>query len=201
MNLRPTSSRCALLPLLVFAGGAAHAATAEDPGHAALRELKATYEKAVHTGDLSPLRPLFTPDTTAVMILGQEIRSFAELEQHWKYVRDLIGAGGSYTTTLKPEPSLIVGDFALARGTSDELVKTDEGTEYAFTSRWTAVCRQIDGQWKVLRLHGSMDPVTNVFTTTFMHRAKLIYGLGGIVLGAATGLGIGLLRRKRSAAA
>ena len=189
------------IPLAVLAASNCSRAADEDPAHAALRQIKTTYETAVRTGDLTPLKPLFAPETTAVMLLGQEVTSFAELEQHWKFVRDLIGPGGSYTTTLKPETSLIFGDIALSRGTSDELVKTGSGREFAFTSRWTAVSRRVGSEWKVIRLHGSMDPVSNVFTALFLQRAKLTYGLGGLVLGAVLGAGAMALRKRRSAAA
>ena len=194
-----------LLPLVIvslaFAPPARSADSEDEAAHAALRQIKATYENAIRTGDLAPLKALFAPETTAVMILGQEVKSFAELEQHWKYVRDLIGPGGSYTTTLKPERSLIYGDLAVSRGESDEVVKTGSGHEFAFTSRWTAVSRRTGGEWKVIRLHGSMEPVTNVFTTMFLQRAKLLYGCGGLGLGALLGAGAVLLRKRRSSAA
>jgi ketosteroid isomerase-like protein len=192
---------CFALLTLLLAPVAARAADAEDPAHHALRQMKATYEAAIRTGDLAPLKPLFTSETSAVMLLGQEIKSFAELEEHWKHVRDLIGAGGTYTTTLNPETSLIYGEVALSRGTSDEHVKSSSGLEFKFTSRWTAVSRRIGSEWKVVRLHGSMDPVNNVFVTTFLQRAKLTYGLGGVALGLALAFGLGLLLKKRSAAA
>lgn len=197
LRLPPAALAAALLAGVLTV----RAAPTEDPAHAALREIRATYEKAVRTGDLAPLRALWAPETSAVMILGQEVKTFAELEAHWKFVRDLIGPGGSYTTTLKPETSLIHGDIALSRGTSDELVRTAEGKEYPFTSFWTAVSRRVDGQWKVLRMHGSMAPVDNVFTRTFVQRAKLAYGIGGLVLGAAIGFGLAFLLRRRSASA
>jgi ketosteroid isomerase-like protein len=191
----------AVLLALPFAAFAADAPAApEDPAHNALRQLKSTYETAVRTGNLEALKPLFAPETTAVMILGQEVKSYAELEEHWKFVRGLIGPGGTYTTKLNPETSLIFGEIALSRGTSDELVRTKEGREYAFTSRWTAVSRNVGGEWKVLRLHGSMDPVTNVFTTTFMQRAKLTYGIGGVVVGLVLGIIVGRRRKTASAA-
>ena len=195
------SLRLGLLLVLVFTCSGRAATPGEDPAHDALRQIKATYETAIRTGDLSPLRPLFATETTAIMLLGHEVKSFAELEQHWKYVRGLIGPGGSYTTTLKPEPSLIFGDVALSRGTSDEVVKTGTGKEFAFTSQWTAVSRRVNGEWKVLRLHGSMDPVTNVFTTTFLQQARLSYGGGGLLVGALLGAGVVLFLKKRSATA
>jgi ketosteroid isomerase-like protein len=177
------------------------AAQDDDAAHAALRQLKTTYETAIRLGDLAPLRSLFTPETSAVMILGQEIRSFAELESHWAYVRNLIGPGGTYTTTLKPELSLIYGDTAVARGESDEVVRTAAGKEYRFTSRWTAIGRRVGGEWKIVRLHGSMDPVNNVFVAAFLSGAKLTYGVGGLVVGAVLGAGAMFLLRRRSTAA
>lgn len=180
---------------------ASAAVNADEPAHEALRQIRATYEQAVATGDLQPLRALFTADTSAVMTLGHEIKTFEELEQHWNYVRGLIGPGGTYTTKLNPQPSLIFGDIAVARGTSDDVVKTSEGREFRFNSTWSAVCRRIDGQWKVLRLHASMDPVTNVFATTFLQRAKIIYGGGGLAVGAIIGLLAGLLLKRRRAPA
>jgi len=160
------------------------AADTDAAAHDALRQIKATYEKAVASGDITPLRELFLPETTAVMTLGDELRSFDELTAHWDQVRGLIGDGGSYTTTLTPEPSLLFGDLALARGTSDDAVKTGDGREFRFQSRWTAVCRNVDGSWKVLRLHASMPPVSNVFTNALLRKTTLTWGL----LGAASGL-------------
>jgi ketosteroid isomerase-like protein len=189
--------------LVILGVASAPAIAADDPAaaHDALRVIKSTYEKAVATGDLAPLKELFAPDTTAVMALGTEIKSFSELEEHWKYVRALLGEGGTYATTLNPEPSLIFGDLAIARGTSDDVAKTGDGREFRFQTRWTAVCRLIDGQWKVLRLHASMDPVNNVFIDTFLKKAKTGYGLGGLALGAALGLVIGRLTKRRASSA
>jgi ketosteroid isomerase-like protein len=190
-----------LASILTLASAAFATPTDDEAAHAALRQIKAVYEKAVSTGDLTPLKGLFLPETTAVMLLGQEIKSYDELEQHWKYVRGLIGPGGSYSTTLQPETSLIYGDFAVSRGTSDEVVKTGAGKEFRYTSRWTAVSRRVGDQWKVIRLHGSMDPVTNVFTMSFLRAAKLTYGIGGLMVGALLGAVLVLLVRKRPASA
>jgi len=195
---RPLAAVALLLALTVIA----RSANGDDESaHAALRQIKTVYENAIRTGDLSPLKPLFVPETSAVMILGQEVTSFAELEEHWKYVRGLIGPGGSYATTLHPERSLIYGEIAVSRGLSDEVVTTGAGQEYKFTSRWTAVSRRIGNEWKVIRLHGSMDPVTNVFTQTFLKSTKYTYGIGGVVVGALLGSVSVLLLKKRSPAA
>jgi ketosteroid isomerase-like protein len=184
---------------LSFAGAADN--PVDEAAHAALRNIRATYEKAASTGDLAPLKALFAPETSAVMTLGTEIKSFAELEAHWSYVRGLLGEGGTYQTTLKPETSLIFGDLALARGLSDEVARTGNGREFRFESKWTAVCRQIDGQWKVLRLHASMDPVNNVFTAAFQKQTRLTYGVGGIGLGLVVGLILGRLFKRKPASA
>lgn len=194
--------RCLIPVLAIFGLSFATAADtpAGDAAHAALREIRATYEKAASTGDLAPLKELFAPETSAVMTLGTEVKSFAGLEEHWAHVRGLLGEGGTYQTTLNPEPSLIFGDIALARGTSDDVVRTGDGREFRFQSKWTAVCRQIDGHWKVLRLHASMDPVNNVFTAAFLQNTKLLYGFGGAVLGIVLGFILGRLLTKKPAA-
>jgi hypothetical protein len=166
--------------------------------HQSLRELRTIYESAIETGDFAPLKGLFTPETTAVMVLGQEISSFEELEGHWAYIRELIGEGGSYRTSLNPERSLIIGGVAVSHGTSDEVVTTGSGTEFKFNTKWTAVSHLVDGKWQVVRLHASMNPVGNVFTAAFMKKAKTTYGIGGLVIGAVLAFVVLKIGGKRS---
>ena len=98
-----------------------------------------------------------------------------------------MGEGGKYTTTLKPEASIFVGDLALARGTSDDVVVTSSGEEFRFTTAWTAVLQKANGQWKIRQAHGSMDPVDNAFTRTFTRRTLRwtlpLTGLAGLAVG------------------
>jgi hypothetical protein len=43
------------------------------------------------------------------------------------------------------------------------VIKTAEGREYKFPMLWTAVAQRDKGQWKALRMHGSIDPTDQCF--------------------------------------
>ena len=63
---------------------------------------------------------------------------------------------------------------------------------------WTAVSRKEKDEWKVIRMHGSIDPLTNVFVVTQVNTVKLVYGLGGLILGLVVGILIRFIRSRRS---
>ena len=174
------------------------ASTAGDEAdRAALRQLRAAYEAAIRDNRIDDLGPLLHDDFHGVMVTGRAVTGLAGLKQYWADMRTLMGEGGRYTTTLKPADSVFLGDVALARGTSDDIVVTSQG-EFRFTGAWTAVLQKVNGQWKVRLAHGSMDPVDNAFTRTFMRRALRwtipIVGIIGILAGYAVGKTFG--RRK-----
>jgi ketosteroid isomerase-like protein len=153
---------------------------ADEPVRAALRKLIPMYEQAVSTQDIDPekdnldtLRPYLAPDFSAVMVTSREVHSFDELRKFWRDMKaGYIGKGGKYRVTVKPEPSIVMGDAVITRGTADETVVSDRGREFHYTSEWTAVFRRDPaakaddpaGQWRIVRLHASMDPVFNEFT-------------------------------------
>jgi hypothetical protein len=122
-----------------------------------------------------------------------------ELKRYWADIQALMGEGGRYTTTLNPELSVLVGDIALARGTSDDVVTTSDGQEFRFATMWTAVLQKQDGSWKIRQAQGSMDPVDNAFVREFARRtltwAVAISGIVGVFLGCAI---TWLWMRKRS---
>lgn len=177
-------------------------ATAQDESdHEALRQLRATYEQAIANKRPADLAPLLSSDFYGVMVTGRTVHNLAELSQYWADIKTLIGEGGSYSTTLNPERSVIVGDLALARGTANDMV-TSGGREYRFTTLWTAVLQKTNGQWRVLQLQGSIDPVDNAFVREFMKRAVLWSAAISALVGAIAGWGIATLvqRRRRSVA-
>lgn len=188
----PSESRAAQQP-------AAPAATAavDEVEHEALRQLKALYERAIRDNDIGALEPYFSNDLYGVMLTGRVVKNVDELKRYWTDIRTLIGEGGTYTTTLKPERSVILGDVALARGSSDDVVVTSEKQEFRFGSYWTAVLRKQDGQWKVVQVQGTIDPIDNPFVREFNRRyARRVIPvsvLGGVVLGLAAAW---LLRRR-----
>lgn len=174
----------------------------EEVDHEALRQLRHVYERAVNENQLELLAPLLHPDFFGVMITNEHVRNLEEMRAYWGRIRALMGEGGRYTTTVNPERSVILGDLALARGTTDDLVVTDEGQEYRFSTSWTVVAQRDGGQWKLLRAQGTMDPVQNEFVRTFMRRAAmqtgLIAGLIGLLAGALAGVVFSRSRARRA---
>ena len=173
----------------------------DEAEHEALRQLKALYEAAIRDNKVEALGPYFSSDIHGVMVTGRVVTSVGELQQYWTDIRALIGEGGTYTTTLNPERSILVGDVALARGSSDDVVVTSDKQEFRFTSYWTAVLQKQEGRWKLVQVQGTIDPVDNPFVREFRRRslqlAIPISALGGLVVG----LGVGWFMRKRAARA
>lgn len=176
-----------LVVSLGSAGVAQAPAADEEKEHEALRGLKAVYEQALNTDKLELLEPHLDKTFSGVMMTDDPVGDFAAMKAYWQKMRGMIGAGGKYTVTIEPERSLIDGDLAIARGTSKDVVVTGDGKEYRFGTHWTAVCRKRDGAWKLVRVHGSMDPLGNPFVHAEINLAGRWYGGGGLAVGLAAG--------------
>jgi ketosteroid isomerase-like protein len=166
-------------------------AAGEEADHEALRRLKTVYEEAVRNNQIDTLAGYFHPDFHGVMVTGRPVNSFADVQQFWRDIRGLMGEGGSYTTTVNPERSVILGDIALARGTTDDVVKNSSGHEYRVTTLWNATLQRDGGSWKIRTLQGTMDPIGNPFVTDIAQATVVRYssaaGLIGLVLGLLLG--------------
>ena len=169
----------------------------EEADHNSLRALRGVYEQAIRENRIELLQPHLHSDFHGVMVTGRAVNSFEDLQQYWRDIRELMGEGGSYTTTLKPELSTIVGDIALARGTTDDVVRTDK-EEYQFSTLWTATLQREGTAWKIRYVQGTMDPVGNPFVREFTRRAitrtAVLALAGGIIIGMAVGI---LWQRRR----
>lgn len=172
----------------------------QEADHEQLRALKAVYERAVAEEKVDLLEPHLATGFSGVMVTGDSVRSMEDLRAYWQKIKQLLGENGKYTATVNPdELSLISGDIALSKGSTQELAVTSAGKRYEFSSQWTAVCRKENGQWKLLRVQATMDPVSNVFVKAFLSRTAV----GSALAGAAAGLVVGaliawtLLRRRR----
>lgn len=191
MNIR----RLFLLGSLLACIPSVHALIPTDD-HAELRALKTTYEKALSSGDLSPLESLFDANSSGVTVDNQSFHTFAELKAIYaKFHADFPGV--VYQVALDAEPSLIEGNLAVAHGTAKESVKTSAG-EFTYTSTWTIVLKRTDTGWKLVRSQVTMDPFNNSIVTFLQKKAVLTYGLGGIALGLALGIFLGLAFRRRT---
>ncbi len=164
-----------------------------------IRKLKDVYEQASQTGKFDALESVLAPNFTAVMVTGEEVKNIQQLKDYNAKMRELIGAGGSYSLKASYEPGVMLGTTALGFGSTDEHVTTSEHHEYHFNSRWTALVTKQDGVWKLLRVHISMDPLQNTFVTTFRGRATQLYGGIGIGIGLLLGALIGRSLARRQA--
>jgi ketosteroid isomerase-like protein len=171
----------------------------EEADHEALRRLKTAYEEAVRNNQIDTLAGHFHADFHGVMVTGRAVNSFADVQQFWRDIRGLIGEGGSYTTTVNPERSVILGDIALARGTTDDVVKTGDGHEFHFNTLWTATLQKEGGNWKLRTLQGTMDPIANPFVREFARRTVVTFASGAGVAGLLLGLLLGAVWQRRRA--
>jgi ketosteroid isomerase-like protein len=181
------------------ASAASSALPDEESLHQELRGLRKTYEDAVNSGNLAPLAPAFGPQTSGVVATNEEFHTIAEMQDIFDRFKNTLGPGYTYRVKLNPELSLIYGDIAVARGTSDEYVKS-HGHEFNLTTRWTAVLRRENGQWHLLRSQVSMDPFHNSVTNYFFASVKKIYGGVGLAIGLVVGLLLGYFTGRRKTA-
>jgi ketosteroid isomerase-like protein len=170
----------------------------EEADRAELRKLRALYEEVVKSDDLTKLMPYLPPRFTAVTPTGEQVKGPNELQEYFKKIWGMIGRGGTYQVKVNLGSTDLYNDIAVSYGTTDEFIKTAEGTEYQFPMLWTAVSRKQNGAWKVIRMHGSIDPLTNVFVTTQLNALKWIYGVGGLTVGLIVGILTRFIRFRRS---
>lgn len=168
------------------------AKAAEEAEWVKIRELEQIYENAVTNNKLNLLQPYISPYFTGVMVTGEEVKGFSGLDTYNKKMRALIGPGGSYTVDVSYRPGLMGEDVALAYGQTVEKVRTGDNNHFEYTGYWTATLVKDGAGWKVLRIHSSMDSLTNPFVNAKVEQTKLWYGggagagglFGGLILGA-----------------
>jgi len=161
----------------------------------ALRELKSVYETAITTRDLAALKPHLASDFTAVMITADEVSGYDGILGYWKKVEDFLGAGGTYQVELVPNDTIFDGNIAIATGRANEHVVRG-GKTLDFVSKWTAVARKEGGDWKIVRIQASIDPVRNPIITALEGYKKWIAGVVALVAGLVIGR---LLPRRKPA--
>lgn len=149
------------------------------------------YERAVNEDRLDLLKPYFATPFYGVMITSKRVSTLDEMKQYWTEMKNLMGAGGSYHVDVIPDRSILMGDFALARGITHDIVTTSEGKTFRFVTNWTAVLHKEAGTWKVIQVQGSMDPIHNPFVMNAIRvvaiRIAVILALVGVLLGIVIG--------------
>lgn len=162
---------------------------AQSADRRALLKVKDLYEEAANNGNPSQLKPHLDPEFTGVMVTNEAVQSFTDVQAYWDKISAMLGAGGRYKTKINVDGHAVIdGELAIAHGTSEDVAITAGGKEYPFSSRWTAVCRRdAEGQWKILRVHGSIDPLNNVFISSADRMARFLIGATAAAVGAVSG--------------
>jgi hypothetical protein len=185
-----------LLSAAVWAQNAETARPAEEEAEwVKIRALKSVYEDAVSSNQLENLRPYVAGNFHAVLVTGAEARSFDDLVKRNQEVHDLIGAGGTYRVKVNYDPGTMFGNLAVANGTAEETVITSGGKRFEYTSRWMANLIKEEGAWKLYRFQSTLDPVDNVFVQDTVKSTRLLFGGGGLAIGALLGFLLRGLRR------
>lgn len=163
-----------------------------DANLAALKELRLAYEEACNTSDPAKLKPYLDPDFTGVMVTNQTVASFDDVQEYWDMVQGYLGEGGTYQVSVTLDDDAVFDEnYALAYGTTEDVAKTGSGREFKFTSKWTAVCRKnAEGDWKIWRIHGSIDPVDNPFISAMGGATTTITGVIAAIVGLLVGFAV-----------
>lgn len=188
-NLASTLACLRLLPLLTALALTLlplHADNEND--QAALRSMKSAYEEAVNSGHPEKIANHLAENVTAVMVTGEEVQGTAGLDAYWKKVREMIGEGGTYQVEVLTDKTEFAGDSAFSRGRTHERVVLANGKTFKFDALWSTVCQKQEGEWKVVRMHSTIDPINNPFVVARLTATKWTYGLLGLILGSVTAL-------------
>lgn len=162
----------------------------------ALRNLKSIYEKAIASRDLATLKPHLAADFTAVMITADEVKGYGGILDYWKKVEDFLGKDGTYQVTIDPDDTIFEGNIAIAKGRANEHAVRN-GKTLDFVSQWTAIARKEGGEWKLVRIQASIDPVGNPIIKALQGYKEWFIGVAALVGGLLIGR---LIPRKKSVA-
>lgn len=162
----------------------------------ALRAIGARYEQAINQADLNSLADSVLPDASAVFMTNDELKGLPAMQAFIEGVQKEIGEGSVYQVKLRPGTTEFYGDLAIAHGESDESVTFKNGKQITYVTKWTAVLKKVDGTWKALRLHVSLNPIDNPIIDLKDGLRNWIWSLGGFFVGV---LGVVLFRTLRRA--
>lgn len=169
-------------------------ALAQEPDHEvheALRALFRDAQTAVNEGRIDDLGPLVTDDFEATSLTQEVIsgrdgvqRYFGEWFGPDRYLKSMrYELEADALTDLSPDRS-----WGLVRGGGREHYVANEGVDFDFTTRWTAVVeRGDDGKWRIRAIHFGTNQLDNPVLTRV--KGTLVrYGVVGAVLALVVGL-------------
>jgi uncharacterized protein (TIGR02246 family) len=169
----------------------------EDEAHAGLRQLQATMEKALNSGDVETIlanvddNVVFTTMNDDVARGKKGIREYFE-----KMMKGPERVVDSVTTHFEPDDLSILhgNDTAIAFGHAHDHYVLTNGRAFDITARWSGTMLRRDGKWIVASFHYS----TNVFDNPILTaQRRLLIGVGAAIAVLAAGVAFWLGRRRR----
>jgi ketosteroid isomerase-like protein len=190
---------CSLCMTLMASGSLFAQDDPQEAEHEALRGIKAAFENAVNNNQMELIEPFLDKDFSVVTFTDREFSDFEKFKERWQKTRTEMLEGGTYSIKLVPDRSQIIGDIAITKGNSENVMINGNGQEFKFSAHWTAVCRKTDGKWRILRGHNSLDPFGNPMLKSGVKKMIIKTASVASVIGICIGLAIGTLigRRKR----
>lgn len=182
----------------------------DDKEYQAIRsELKMLREKAVASVNKGDVEQLLTEVRDDVIFIAPALKDDLKFNHGHKAVKDYYGAMLSgpnpraKSVTIAPktmEAPIILGDTAIAWGTSQDTYKLSDGSDFIVPTQWSATLIKDNGAWKIAQCHISIDAFTNPILDAAIRQstylAAAVAGGVGLIVGAVAG-GI-IARRKRS---
>jgi ketosteroid isomerase-like protein len=197
------------LPAVVLAAEPA-TQTATDNSTAGLDRLRAALKDAYSRGDVETMTRYLHPDVVIIFPDGRVLKGRDALRGYYEQM--LKGPNRrveSYTADPTVESRTVHNDVGLSYGyMNDQYVLTD-GKSFGLNSRFTVTLfktpdgpSETDG-WMIRSFHSSADAFDNPILIMVAKRVSLMAGIGGLVVGLLSGLGIGafLFRRGKKAVA
>jgi uncharacterized protein (TIGR02246 family) len=184
--------------------------TAPDNSTAGLDRLRAALKDAYARGDVETMTRYLHPDVVIIFPDGRVLKGRDALRGYYEQM--LKGPNRrveSYTAEPVVESRTVHNDVGLSYGyMNDQYVLTD-GKSFGLNSRFTVTLFKTPdgpsetGGWMIRSFHSSTDAFDNPILAMVAKRVFLTAGIGGLVIGLLSGLGVGafLFRRGKRAVA
>ena len=198
--------QAALFMMLVLVGLAPISASAQEDRHAdheALQEILKTSKEALNSKNFDLLKPILAKEHfTIITVDNQKFTSLEAFEKHWDM---LLKGNDAVLEDIKIDPvadsatEFLTDNVGVVDGTSNETYHFKDGDVRTMQTRWTAVVKQEDGAWKIVKVHFSSNLLDNPVLNAAKQAAEryvLMAAIAGFAVGA---LIMGFLRRRKAA--
>jgi len=148
-----------------------------------LRAIQHTFQEAVKNNTMEDMRPYIDKDFSFVSFTDKSFENFDAFLKQWDITRKKMVGNGSFTTEMNPETTLFEDNLAVCKGNAVNKMVDKKGKSFEFSSNWTVVCKHVQGEWKILRAHNSLDPFENPMLVSGVKSHLVKAGIVGLLLG------------------